>query len=215
MTGHRELFPRILFGAGVAGIVIGMAAMAYALAFLGPRVSSVTEELVQSLTVAENGLSLLERDDGLAETSSEVLDQMSATMRQGATALRSTAGALREVEDPTGLIIPGESLEASASELEATASEVDLLVERVGALRGDDSSVGLSQVRAVLADLRGQLGDTEQGLSRLPVGQGAVTLTILAGGLYILLGVLALALSGVMERVDRLARLADPMGPRY
>jgi hypothetical protein len=210
MRTSREGFQKILFGAGVTAIVIGIATMIYALAFLGPRVSSLSKELSGILIVAENGLLLLERDGGLVETSLHALDQTKATLRQSAEALRATAVALDEVESPTGLIIPGESLEAGASELQSTATEVDLLATRIEEIQKEGAVVGETSIRAVLADLRTHLGDAERALSRVPSVQGAVALTILQGGLYVLLGVLALALSGVMGRIDRLVRWDHP-----
>jgi len=212
MRRRHEVFGRILFGAGVAAVFIGVATIVYAMGFLGSRVSSLTEALSQSLTTAQRGLSILESTAVAFQASPEVLDHMKATLRQSATALRSSAVTMREVRSPTGLIIPGESLEESASELEGTATELDRLAEDIGAIQDEASVVDIPPVRVVLADLQRHLGDTEEALSQAPAARGAVALTILQGGIYILLGVLALALSGVIGRIERVAGPDDFAG---
>lgn len=200
MGKRLEVFRKVLFGSGVAAVLIGLATIVYALGFLGSRVSSLAVESSQSLTVVQRGLTLLESTAAAFETSPEVLDHMEAVMRQSATTLRASAVTMREVGG-TGIVIPEESLDANASALDETATELDRLIKDFGEIRRGKSDLDMSTAREFLVDLRAQLGETEEALSQAPVARGVVFLTILQGGIYILLGALAMALSGEIGRV--------------
>lgn len=202
MRRNPELFRKALFGGGVAAMVIGLATVVYAVFFLDSRVSPLVREMSQNLTVARSGVSLLERNAGLLEASLAVLDQTKVTMRQSATALRSTAVTLRQFESPAGLVIPAESIEENASGLQNTASELDLLATSIDDVQERGTTLDVASVHAVLTDLRTQIGETERVLSGTPLALGAIALTILLGGMYILLGALAVALSGLMRTIE-------------